>query len=181
MKILTADNKFFSFIDTHINLKIWKLWNFDVNYEIRFSLLNPSLISVSSSISIPLRYICLGVLVIQTSTNILTLRYSRTRRVPGQPVYIAATAVFCSEILKLFLSYLVLLRNSQYKLFQVNSAIHLQIRDNWRDGIKLGVPAVMYVVQNNLLFLALTKLDAATYQVYNQLNLHWLHHCATTH
>ena len=30
---------------------------------------------------------------------------------------------------------------------------------------QVAVPAVLYVVQNNLLFLALSKLDAATYQV----------------
>ena len=35
-----------------------------------------------------------------------------------------------------------------------------------RDFLKVAVPALLYVVQNNLLFLALSKLDAATYQVY---------------
>ena len=104
-------------------------------------------------------------LVIQTSTNILTLRYSRTKRVPGQPVYLASTAVLCTEILKLLLSYAALLRDAQYSFSQVHNDIKLQVKDNWKDGMKLAVPALMYVVQNNLLFLALTKLDAATYQV----------------
>ena len=34
-----------------------------------------------------------------------------------------------------------------------------------RDTLKVGVPAFMYVVQNNLVFFALSKLDAATYLV----------------
>ena len=123
------------------------------------------LILVSPSISIPLKYVCLAVLVIQTSTNILSLRYSRTTRTPGQPVYLASTAVLCTEILKLFMSYVALLKDSCYSISTVNNIIHSQVRDNWRDGIKLAVPALMYVVQNNLLFLALSKLDAATYQV----------------
>ncbi len=33
------------------------------------------------------------------------------------------------------------------------------------ETLKVAVPALLYVVQNNLLFLALSKLDAATYQV----------------
>lgn len=34
-----------------------------------------------------------------------------------------------------------------------------------KDTLKMAVPAFLYVVQNNLLFIALSKLDAATYQV----------------
>ncbi|EJW71512.1 hypothetical protein WUBG_17581, partial [Wuchereria bancrofti] len=33
-----------------------------------------------------------------------------------------------------------------------------------KDALKTAIPAFLYVVQNNLLFLSLSKLDAATYQ-----------------
>lgn len=39
------------------------------------------------------------------------------------------------------------------------------------DSLKVAVPAIMYVIQNNLLFFALKKLDAATYQVTYQLKI----------
>ena len=36
------------------------------------------------------------------------------------------------------------------------------------DTLKLAIPSGLYTIQNNLLFIALSNLDAATYQVSNQ-------------
>ena len=36
-----------------------------------------------------------------------------------------------------------------------------------KETAKLAIPACLYVVQNNLLFVALSNLDSATYQVSN--------------
>ena len=40
-----------------------------------------------------------------------------------------------------------------------------EVLDKPRESSKLLIPAVLYTVQNNLLFLALSNLDAGTYQV----------------
>jgi len=37
------------------------------------------------------------------------------------------------------------------------------------DFLKISVPAVIYMVQNNLLYVALSNLDAAFFQVVNRL------------
>ena len=120
---------------------------------------------VSSAISIPLKYLCLGVLVIQTSANVLVLRYSRTSRDPTQPVYVASTAVLLSEFLKIIICAIVLFKEAQYNFGLFQRKIFQEAIENWRDGLKLLVPALLYVIQNNLLYLALSNLDAATYQV----------------
>ena len=43
--------------------------------------------------------------------------------------------------------------------------IHSQIISKPWDTLKLAIPSGLYTLQNNLLFVALSNLDAATYQV----------------
>ena len=59
----------------------------------------------------------------------------------------------------------VLFRHAQNDVNRLTRELKDQIFDKWIDSVKLTVPAILYTVQNNLLFLALSCLDAATYQV----------------
>lgn len=45
------------------------------------------------------------------------------------------------------------------------AALNAEVFQKPGETLKVAVPAVLYTVQNNLLFLALSYLDAATYQV----------------
>lgn len=63
-----------------------------------------------SSASAAFKYVSLAVLVVQTTTMVLMLRYSRTAPVPG-PRYLSSTAVVSSETLKILISLLLILRD----------------------------------------------------------------------
>ncbi|MPC13162.1 UDP-N-acetylglucosamine transporter [Portunus trituberculatus] len=110
-----------------------------------------------------LKTLSLVVLSVQTSTMVLLLRYSRTTSI-HQP-YIITTAVLMSELLKLALS-LCFLHLDSGKIMRVTlKRLYEDVLLNAWETLKLAIPAFLYVVQNNLLFIALSNLDAATYQV----------------
>nr|XP_037287785.1 UDP-N-acetylglucosamine transporter-like [Rhipicephalus microplus] len=117
-----------------------------------------------------LKYTSLLFIVIQTTTLVLLLRYSRTQAVQG-PRYLSSSAVVCAEFLKIITCVAVLLWNNGFSV----PALVLQLRNEvWRQPFetsKMLVPAGLYTIQNNLLFYALSLLDAATYQVTYQLKI----------
>eukprot|EP00049_Salpingoeca_infusionum_P003168 m.64222 g.64222 ORF g.64222 m.64222 type:complete len:341 (+) comp11992_c1_seq1:233-1255(+) len=116
----------------------------------------------------PYRYVALVLLMVQTTTSILVLRYSRSH---GGASYISTTAVVMSEVFKLFGSAALLAHEQSQGLPTTIGYIIKEVQTNWKDSLKLGVPAILYTVQNNLLFIALSNLSAATYQVTYQLKI----------
>ncbi|XP_028395578.1 LOW QUALITY PROTEIN: UDP-N-acetylglucosamine transporter-like [Dendronephthya gigantea] len=119
-----------------------------------------------------LKYLALGVLTVQTSTMVLVLRYSRTvNNRTGQEPYLSSTAVFLSEVLKLFICLFIVLKDSRFHPKEFYNALYQDVFSKPTVILKMCVPAFLYTVQNNLLYLALSNLDAATYQVTYQLKI----------
>lgn len=56
-----------------------------------------------------LKYVSLGVLVFQTTSLVLTMRYSRTLQAEG-PRYLASSAVVLAELLKILACVLLVLK-----------------------------------------------------------------------
>lgn len=114
-----------------------------------------------------LKQLSLVLLTLQNALLILVMRYTRTRK---GDMYFATTAVVLSEGLKVLTSMMILAA-------QEGTFIKLMcyLRDNiWRqplDCLKVSVPAFIYTLQNNLLYIALSNLDAATFQVSYQLKI----------
>ncbi|CAO3595567.1 unnamed protein product [Absidia cylindrospora] len=123
--------------------------------------------------TIPLKYLSLLVLVVQNSALILVMRYTRAS-VPDNQLYLASTAVVMSEVIK-GLACVGLLHFSgphhQRTLQRLTSLLHRELIANWRETAKLGIPATLYLIQNNLQYVAATNLDAATFQVTYQLKI----------
>ena len=95
------------------------------------------------------------------------MRYSRTQKQTDEQMYIASTAVVFAEIFKILACLVVIFHGSSYRWSVFMSQLRDEILDKPRETLKLAVPSGLYTIQNNLLYVALSNLDAATYQVSN--------------
>uniref|UniRef100_A0A2K5MC36 Major facilitator superfamily domain containing 14A n=1 Tax=Cercocebus atys TaxID=9531 RepID=A0A2K5MC36_CERAT len=110
-----------------------------------------------------LKYLSLGILVFQTTSLVLTMRYSRTLKEEG-PRYLSSTAVVVAELLKIMACILLVYKDSKCSLRALNRVLHDEILNKPMETLKLAIPSGIYTLQNNLLYVALSNLDAATYQ-----------------
>lgn len=118
-----------------------------------------------------IKYGSLLLLVGQMVGLVLLMRYSRTRHGEHDDMYLASTAVFMMEILKFCICIGVVFYQGKCSLKALRLELYTHIWASPYDLMKLAVPSFLYTVQNNLLYLALSNLDAATYQVLYQLKI----------
>jgi drug/metabolite transporter (DMT)-like permease len=116
-----------------------------------------------------IKYAALFLLVAQMVGLVLLMRYSRTQpRRDDEPLYLASSAVFVMEVMKLVICVAVVVYQTPS---DVLGELYHHTVGSPAEIAKLCVPSLLYTVQNNLLYLALTNLDAATYQVCYQLKI----------
>ena len=119
---------------------------------------------MSQASAASIRYASLAFLVVQDTTLVLCMRLSRSR--PG-PMYVASTAVCCAELLKLAICFAaVYVENGRGFVAALRTQVFRP-----RELARLSLPAVLYVVQNNLLYVALSNLRATPYKVTYNLKL----------
>lgn len=126
------------------------------------------------AIHIPYKYIALVLLLLQTTVVVLCMRFSRIPQDHAHPthVYLLTTAVVMSEIFKMLGSVGMLWIEKREQGFAwVIEHLRFELMENSKETVKLAVPAGLYTLQNNLLFIALSNLDATTYQVTYQLKI----------
>ena len=112
-----------------------------------------------------MKHVSLVALTLQNVISILLLRYVRTT--PG-PRFYNSTAVINSEVQKTFLSILLVIHEARGVKAGLKLIYNTIVRQPY-DTFKTGLPALLYTLQNNLLFIAISNLDAATFQVSNAI------------
>ncbi|KAI4620216.1 hypothetical protein J4E80_004742 [Alternaria sp. BMP 0032] len=124
---------------------------------------------------VPMKHVSLVTLIFQNSALILVMHYSRIMPLTGEQRYHASTSVFLNEVIKLAISLTMALYEMSGNL-PSNTTIPALFRtlttaiftnESW----KLAIPAVLYTIQNSLQYIAVSNLDAATFQVTYQLKI----------
>ncbi|OUM63094.1 hypothetical protein PIROE2DRAFT_29060, partial [Piromyces sp. E2] len=117
-----------------------------------------------------LKWLSLIILIFHNSFSAFVMRISKTQ--PEK--YISSTAVVCAEIIKFTLSLIlhVFFRCREIGIKEYNYKMLLsELFGKESDCIKIMVPAILYLIQNNLQYFSTYKLDVATYQVTSQMKL----------
>lgn len=110
---------------------------------------------------------CLTVMTLVAAAYTIALRYTRTA---DKDLYFSSTAVCITEVIKLFLSVGILAKETG-SLGRFKASLRENVLGSPKELMKLSVPSLVYAVQNNMAFLALSNLDAAVYQVTYQLKI----------
>ncbi|XP_074100608.1 UDP-galactose transporter [Cotesia typhae] len=114
-----------------------------------------------------LKYVSLITLTLQNALVGLSMRYARIR--PGD-MFLSTTAVVMAEVVKCA-TCLVLVYLEEGSFAKFTHSLHTTIIKQPVDTLKVCVPSIVYLVQNNLLYVSASNLDAATYQVTYQLKI----------
>jgi len=107
-------------------------------------------------------------LVLQTTATVLLMQHSRRTHDKDKIRYSTSTAVCLAEFFKMCIGILYVFFSGPAEKGRM---AHLceSACGNTKDFLKMGVPGALYLIQNNLLFIALSNLDSAVYQVVYQL------------
>ncbi|KAL6738143.1 hypothetical protein Aduo_011722 [Ancylostoma duodenale] len=106
-------------------------------------------------------------LTLQNSIHTLLIRYSRAREV--EHMFLSTVAVFFTEVMKCVVCLGVVLHDESPKGFF--PALMNQVVRQPYDTLKVCIPAMVYIVQNNLFYVAASHLDAATFMITSQLKI----------
>merc|ERR1712071_397214 len=117
------------------------------------------------------RYSCLCVLTLQTTVSVLAIRYTRKQTEGGEEPYIGTTLVLTAEIIKFLLCLVLLFVQKSGSFQQTFKVLSNEVFFKPNETFKLAIPSSLYSLQNNLVLLALSWLDAATFQVTYQLKI----------
>lgn len=110
------------------------------------------------------------VLVLQNSTLVLLTRYSRFSHPPSE-TYHTSTLVLNQEVMKMAFCLAIFAYERKQQDPHADVVSDLRAVVFQEETLKLIVPAALFTLQNFLIFVALSHLDAMTFQVLSQTKL----------
>jgi UDP-sugar transporter A1/2/3 len=113
------------------------------------------------------KLLLLAMMVLQNSSTVLVGRFTRAG-VPEAELYDVNHLITICELSKLLLSAALEYYTTDGQLWQ---SLDMHILQRPTDALKISVPAILYLVQNTLLYVALTNLTAPIFQVTYQAKL----------
>lgn len=116
-----------------------------------------------------LKWASLLLLVAQTVSVVFAMRLSKSVKSAGQS-YLNTSAVFSSEVLKMLCSFLFMCLDEGGVSLAAH-AVWTQFVMNPKEAAKVAAPALLYTLQNNLIFVSISNLSGAVYQVTYQLKI----------
>ncbi|KAI0062378.1 nucleotide-sugar transporter [Artomyces pyxidatus] len=133
--------------------------------------------SAPTVFGMPLKYVSLVTLAVQNAALSIVMHYSRVSTPPSLS-YSPASAVLLNEIMKGSISFMIALwriSNSESRrplTGSIFTPLNQLLREIFsHDCWKLSIPAILYVVQNSLQFVAVSNLPVATFQVTYQMKI----------
>lgn len=115
---------------------------------------------------------------VQIIATVTCINYSRKIKTEPAPAldgsvaaprpYLSSSAVVLSEFLKVFMATWLVIRD-EGGISKGQSKIYQSVFVEWGQTLRMALPAALYAVQNNLLFIALSHLDSAVYQIVYQI------------
>lgn len=106
--------------------------------------------------------------LVSVQTTVITL-LARESRIPvaGRPMYLGAAAVLVSECIKLPVCLAVISRQLGGPR-QMLADVRQRVVVGWRDTLAMGLPALLFGLQNMLFFVSVSNLSATSYQLWSQ-------------
>ena len=109
---------------------------------------------VDSKPGLDLKWVSLITLVLQNTSIVLVMRYSRSA---SDELYIASTAVLMGEFVKLFASLMIYIYEEiKEKKTMSLRKIYMDVFGSQSDWLKMTVPAIRYFIQKTLQYNAIT-------------------------
>ena len=119
-------------------------------------------------LGLPIKYISLLVLTVQNTSAVLLMRYTKLTK---GPLYRHTTAVILGECIKVLVCLIIVFRQEKCSISRFGNVLYRDVYSSPKEMLTMAVPAILYTIQNNLVFLAVHHLEAATFQVSYQLKI----------